>query len=87
MSQEWYEANLEMERSAGHADKFATSFALDLFPQRVRSDVVNYENAQKAPPAKGGAIPDAVVEGIAGEMQSVLDVRTANGSLMASRTR
>ena len=53
----------------------------------MRSDVVNYENAQKATAAKGGAIPDAVVEGIAGEMQSVLDVRTANGSLMASRTR
>ena len=87
MSQEWREANLEMERSAGHADKFATSFALDLFPQRVHSDVVNYENAQKATVAKGGAILDAVIEGVAGEMQSALDGRTAIGSLMASRAR
>ena len=73
MSQEWYEANLEMERSAGHAGEFETSFALDQFPERVRADEVNYENAQKATVAKGGAILDAVVEGVAGEVLSLLD--------------
>ena len=73
VSQEWYEANLEMERSAGHAGEFETSFALDQFPERVRADEVNYENAQKATVAKGGAILDAVVEGVAGEVLSLLD--------------
>ena len=50
-----------------------TSFALDQFPERVRADEVNYENAQKATVAKGGAILDAVVEGVAGEVLSLLD--------------
>jgi len=45
------------------------------------------ENAQKASAATDGAILDAAGKDIAGEMQSVLSMRTAIGSLMASRAR
>jgi creatinine amidohydrolase len=72
VSQAWYEANLELERSAGHAGEFETSFAMALFPERIRDGEVNYENAQKATTAKGGAILEAVVDGVAGEMASLL---------------
>ena len=72
-SPEWYEANLELERSAGHAGEFETSFAMALFPERVRVEAIDYENAQKATTAKGGAILEAVVEGVTDEMRTLLD--------------
>ena len=72
-SQEWYEANLELERSAGHAGEFETSFALALFPERIRVDSINFDNAKKATTAKGGAILEAVIDGVAGEMQGLLE--------------
>lgn len=72
VTQEWYEANLELETSAGHAGEFETSFAMVLFPERIRDEAVNYENAMKATTAKGGAIMEAVVEGVAGEMEALL---------------
>ena len=34
--QSFYEANLELERSAGHAGEFETSFAMVVFPERIR---------------------------------------------------
>ena len=73
MDREWYEANLELDRSAGHAGEFETSFAMALFPERIRTDTINFENAKKATTAKGGAILEAVVEGVAGEMRTLLD--------------
>ena len=72
-TQEWYEANLELERSAGHAGEFETSFAMALFPERVRVEAMNFENAQKATTAKGGAILEAVVAGVTTEMRTLLD--------------
>ncbi len=80
VSQEWYEANLELERSAGHAGEFETSFALARFPERVRVGSVNYENAKKASTAKGKAILQAVVEGVAGEVAAMLDGEAGPGS-------
>ena len=73
VSQEWYEANLELERSGGHAGEFETSFAMAVFPERIRIDSINYDNAKKATIAKGGAILEAVVEGVAEEMRTLLD--------------
>ena len=80
VSQEWYEANLELERSAGHAGEFETSFALARFPQRVRVDGVNYENAKKASLDKDKAILQAVVDGVAGEVEAMLDGEKGAGS-------
>lgn len=72
VSKEWYEANLELERSAGHAGEFETSVAWTLFPERIRTEAMTYDNARKASAAKGGAILEAVVEGVAAEMAALL---------------
>jgi creatinine amidohydrolase len=70
---EFYETHLESDRSAGHAGEFETSFAMVAFPERIRPDCVNYDSAQLATIPKGGLILDAVVAGVAGEMQKLLD--------------
>ena len=69
----FYETHLESDRSAGHAGEFETSFAMVAFPERIRPDCVNYDSAQLATISKGGLILDAVVAGVAGEMQKLLD--------------
>ena len=68
----FYEAHLELEKSAGHAGEFETSFAMLFFPERVRVDEINYENALKGTVSKGGHILDAVVEGVSGEVGRML---------------
>ena len=72
VDEDWYEANLELERSAGHAGEFETSFAMALVPERIRAAAMTYENATRATTAKGGAILEAVVDGVAGEMEALL---------------
>jgi creatinine amidohydrolase len=69
----FFEAHLESDRSAGHAGEFETSFAMVAFPERIRAGSVNYDSAQLATIAKGGLIMEAAVEGVAGEMQKLLD--------------
>ena len=69
----FYDEHLELEKSAGHAGEFETSFAMVLFPERIRSDQVNYDNAMKASVPKGGHILNAVVDGVCGEVQKMLD--------------
>ena len=70
--QSFYEANLELERSAGHAGEFETSFAMVAFPDRIRTDQVNYDNAKLASIPKGGQILNAVVEGVTERVQQML---------------
>ena len=69
----FYEAHLEMEKSAGHAGEFETSFAMLAFPERIRTDEISYENAKRASLPKGGHILDAVVEGVSGEVRKMLE--------------
>jgi len=68
----FYEAHLELERSAGHAGEFETSFAMVVFPERVRVDEMSYENALKGSVAKGGHILGAGVGGVCGEVERML---------------
>jgi creatinine amidohydrolase len=68
----FYAAHLELEKSAGHAGEFETSFAMLAFPQRIRTDEMTYENALKATLPKGGQILDAVVNGVSGEVEKML---------------
>jgi creatinine amidohydrolase len=70
---EFYEAHLDSDRSAGHAGEFETSFAMVAFPERIRPDCVEFESAKLATIPKGGLIMDAAVEGVAGEVQKLLD--------------
>ncbi len=69
----FYDEHLELEKSAGHAGEFETSFAMVLFPERIRTDQINYDNAKKASVPKGGQILNAVVDGVSGEIQKMLD--------------
>ena len=71
--QSFYEEHLELERSAGHAGEFETSFAMVVFPERIRTDQVNYDNAKLASIPKGGHILNAAVEGVTAEVQKMLD--------------
>ena len=43
------------------------------FETGIRPDEVNYESAQLASVTKGGQILEAVVAGVAGELQELLD--------------
>ena len=43
------------------------------FPEIIRPDQVNYDSAKLASIPKGGLIMDAVVTGVAGELQTLLD--------------
>ena len=69
----FYDKHLEIEKSAGHAGEFETSFAMLVFPERVRQDQITYENALKGTVPKGGHILDAVVEAVAGQVQRMLE--------------
>ena len=69
----FYQAHLELESSAGHAGEFETSFAMALFPERIRADQVNYDNAKRASIAKGGHIIEAVLEGVCGQVGRMLN--------------
>ena len=70
--QSFYEAYLERERSAGHAGEFETSFAMVNFPDRIRGDQINYENAKLATIPKGGHILSAIIDGVAEQVQQML---------------
>ncbi len=68
----FYDAHLELENSAGHAGEFETSFAMLAFPERIRTDQINYDNALKATLPKGGLILDAVLDGVSGALAEML---------------
>ena len=68
----FYEEHLEMDRGAGHAGEFETSFAMVAFPERVRADEISYESAALATLPKGGHILDAAVEGVAQQVEEML---------------
>ena len=68
-----WEQHLDMDTGAGHAGEFETSLAMVAFPERIRSDQVNYDSAQLATIPKGGNILHTVVESVAGEVQQMLD--------------
>ena len=40
----FYDQHLELEKGAGHAGEFETSFAMLAFPERIRRDEINYDN-------------------------------------------
>ncbi|MEE3258550.1 MAG: creatininase family protein [Candidatus Latescibacterota bacterium] len=68
----FYDAHLELENSAGHAGEFETSFAMLAFPERIRTDQINYDNALKATLPKGGLILDVVLDGVSGALEEML---------------
>ena len=68
----FYDAHLELENSAGHAGEFETSFAMLAFPERIRTDQINYDNALKATLPKGALILDAVLDGVSGALAEML---------------
>ena len=68
----FYDAHLELEKSAGHAGEFETSFAMLAFPERIRTDQINYDNALKATLPKGALILDAVLDGVSGALAEML---------------
>jgi len=70
---EFYETHLDQDRSAGHAGEFETSFAMVAFPERIRAGCIEFESAKLATIPKGGLIMDAVINGVAGEVQKLLD--------------
>ena len=69
----FFEANLESDRSAGHAGEFETSFAMVAFPQRIRSDQINYDSAKLATIPKGGHILNTVVDGVVARVRQMLE--------------
>ena len=71
--QSFYEAHLERERSAGHAGEFETSFAMVSFPERIRGDQINYDNAKLATIPKGGHILNAIIDGVTEQVQQMLN--------------
>jgi len=68
----FYEANLEHDRSAGHAGEFETSLALLLFQHHVRPKDVANERAKTASVSKGCRILDAIVQGVAERVRRML---------------
>ena len=42
------------------------------FPERIRRDEINYDNALKATLPKGGLILDAVLDGVSREIEEML---------------
>ena len=68
----FYDQHLELEKGAGHAGEFETSFAMLAFPERIRRDEINYDNALKATLPKGGLILDAVLDGVSREIEEML---------------
>jgi creatinine amidohydrolase/Fe(II)-dependent formamide hydrolase-like protein len=44
-----------------------------VFPERIRTEEVNYDNAKLASIPKGGHILNAVVEGVTEEVRRMLD--------------
>ena len=63
------EQNVEGGRSPGHAGEFETSLCMALWPERIRDDDLEYDDAQLATEAKGRALLEAAVEGVAGLAQ------------------
>ena len=61
---ERYFRHLEVERSAGHAGEFETSFAMAAFPDHIRMNEIQYENAKLANAQKGRKIIEEVVRGV-----------------------
>ena len=68
----FYDQHLELEKGAGHAGEFETSFAMLAFPERIRRDEINYDNALKATLPKGGLILDAVLDGVSRKIEEML---------------
>ena len=67
-----YEEHLELERDAGHAGEFETSFAQIVFPEYIAEHEIQYANAGLATKEKGQAIIHAVLEGVCKEVSDWL---------------
>ena len=69
----FYETHREVDRSAGHAGEFETSFARAVFPEYIRENAMTYDRAKLATEEKGRAILEAVIEGVSEEVRGWLD--------------
>ena len=68
----FYEEYLELERDAGHAGEFETSFAQVVFPEYIIEPAISYDNAKRATQEKGQAIIHAVLGGVCKEIRDWL---------------
>ena len=66
-------ANLVTGRMPGHAQEFETSIALAAFPQRVRVDRIEDEEARQATAEKGRILLQAAVEGVANLLRKMIE--------------
>lgn len=64
----FYEEHLELDRDAGHAGEFETSFARIVFPEYIREQALHDDSAKLATKEKGQAIIHAVIERLCQEI-------------------
>ena len=69
----FYEEYLEVDRDAGHAGEFETSFAQIVFPEYI-TDEIHDDSAKLATKEKGQAIIHAVIEGVCKEVSNWLKI-------------
>ncbi len=68
----FYEEHLEVDRDAGHAGEFETSFAQIVFPEHIIVHDITDDRAKLATQEKGQAIIHAVIEGVCKEVDNWL---------------
>ena len=68
----FYEEHLKVDRDAGHAGEFETSFARVVFPEYIIEQEINYDSAKLATKEKGQAIIHTIIEGVCKEVDNWL---------------
>lgn len=69
---ELIETILTSKHAPGHAGEFETAIGLTLFPERVRTEEIVYEEAQYATAEKGRIMTEAAVEGVADWLRTMI---------------
>ena len=64
-TKELVESTLTCKHAPGHAGEFETAMGLALFPNRVRTEEIEYDEAKDATAEKGRIMTDAAIEGVA----------------------
>ena len=76
-SRELVESTMACKHVPGHAGEFETAIGLALFPQRVRTEDIQYDEAKDATAEKGRIMSEAAVNGVADWLQTMI----AGGSI------
>ena len=69
---ELVENTLACKHAPGHAGEFETAMGLALFPERVRTEEIVYDEAKDATAEKGRIMTDAAVEGVAEWLKTMM---------------